>query len=72
MIELIEKIKSGIANSVLISGDLQLERGPENAPSVDLHSGINRDDTIMLKKRRKKHMKIVKEIRKRLSVGDKL
>ena len=55
MIELIEKIKSGIANSVLISGDIQLERGPENAPSVDLHSGINLGDIIMLKKEKETH-----------------
>ena len=52
MIKLNERIKLGSANDVFTSGCLQPGKNPEHAPTVDLHSGINLEDIIMLRKRR--------------------
>ena len=43
-----EKTNSDIAKDVSTSGDLQLGKSHEHALIVDLHFGINLEDTIML------------------------
>jgi hypothetical protein len=60
MIKLSEKIKSGIAKDAPIFGNPGPGKNLEDVPIVVLSFGINLEDTIMLKKRRKKHMKIIR------------